>query len=71
MKEKDSEIIGLFKKTLGIILVIVGVILLPFPVLNGTICIIAGVYLISPEHGKRLIKKITEVFRKITKWIKK
>lgn len=52
-------------------MIIIGIILLPFPVLNGTICIIAGVYLISPQHGKRLIEKIKELFQKIFKWIKK
>jgi uncharacterized membrane protein HdeD (DUF308 family) len=71
MKRSKEKAIVLCKKILGGILIIIGVILLPFPILNGTICIIAGVYLISPSHGKRLIEKIKDIFHTILHWFKK
>lgn len=49
----------IFKTGLGIALLILGIIGLALPILQGWLMIIGGILLVAPDRGK-----------KITKWIK-
>lgn len=52
----------------GIFLIILGIAGLVLPFLQGFLLILAGIMLISPEHGKKILKHVKGWWKK---WRKK
>lgn len=55
----------------GILLILLGIAGLVLPFLQGFLFIFAGIMLISPTHGKKILYKGKRFWEKIKKWKKK
>lgn len=61
--------LALLRLCAGLILLMLGIIGLILPILQGWLLILVAVPLISPEHGKKLIVKLKEVKRDLRAWL--
>ena len=61
MRKESKRIIRVF---VGVVLVVVGVVGLVLPFLQGIVMIVFGVYLVSPRRGKRFAKRVKGLFVK-------
>lgn len=57
-------LLNLLRMAAGITLLLIGIIGLFLPILQGWLLILVAIPLISPEHGKRMAEKLRE-------WLKK
>ena len=48
---------NLIKKTLGILLILIGIVGLFLPILQGVVLILLGINLFNPQLYKKIIKK--------------
>lgn len=55
-----SGLRNIFRIGAGLILLMLGIIGLVVPIMQGWILILIAVPLISPEHGKKMISKLKE-----------
>ena len=62
MKKRIKEFI---RKTSGILLILVGIVGLFLPVLQGIAMIVVGISLVNPILGKKIIKKIKKFYHRI------
>lgn len=53
---------NLFRIAAGLILLMIGIIGLVVPILQGWLFILIAIPLISPEHGKKMVGKIKELY---------
>lgn len=63
---KDS-LFRVFKIIVGIISILIGLVGLLLPILPGWVLIFAGVYLLSPAHGKAIVHWLEEKIKRYRK----
>lgn len=63
---KDNLFRG-FKIIIGVISILIGIIGLVLPILPGWVLIFAGIYLLSPEHGKAIVNWLEEKIKRYRK----
>ncbi|MFA6458478.1 MAG: PGPGW domain-containing protein [Patescibacteria group bacterium] len=52
----------------GVILILLGVVMLVTPG-QGILAIVGGIFLISPQHGRRLIWHLGKVWKRVKTWL--
>jgi len=62
MKKRIKKFIRI---TSGILLILVGIVGLVLPILQGTVMIVVGISLVHPILGKKIIKKIKKLYHRI------
>lgn len=63
LRPRESRLRRVFEIGGGVILVAIGIVAIPLPVLSGAPFIIPGVLLISPWHGRRLAWFVVHAYR--------
>jgi len=66
-KAKKHKIIRIAEIIGGVTLILLGIIGLVLPLLQGFLFIFAGIILLFPEKGKKIIKKIKKFFKNLKK----
>lgn len=65
------NLITVVRVSVGIMLLMLGIIGLLLPVLQGWLLIFVAIPIISPRHGKQMVAKLKEWGRKLTTWWRK
>jgi uncharacterized protein YqgC (DUF456 family) len=66
-KSKTRKIIRIAEITGGTILIVLGIVGLILPILQGFLFIFAGIILLFPKEGKKIIRKIKKFFKNLKK----
>lgn len=64
MKKKIQRFLEI---TGGILLILLGIVMLVTPG-QGILAIIGGIFLISPQHGRRLIWHLGKIWKRVKMW---
>jgi uncharacterized membrane protein YbaN (DUF454 family) len=67
----DKNTKKIIRIILGILLILGGIAGLFLPVIQGTAMIIAGIFLICPSLGKKIIRPFKKLYHKTKRFIKK